>query len=204
MHTLLRERAHFFGQYQVEDVAFRVVGTGSVGVRDYVLLMFAGAVSDPLFIQIKEEPRTAYALYLPHSRVAKHQGQRVAEGGRAMQMQSDIFLGWTSIAGRHYVVRQLRDHKAGIEADDLKGNGLLEYARLCGELLSKGHARSGDSCAIAGYLGNNDKFDQAMATFGINYADQTVKDWKELKKAIHAGRIHAATSAPPAKSTKHK
>ena len=28
-------------QYQVEDVAFRVVGTGSVGLRDYVLLMFA-------------------------------------------------------------------------------------------------------------------------------------------------------------------
>jgi uncharacterized protein (DUF2252 family) len=204
MHTLLRERAHFFGQYQVEDVAFRVVGTGSVGVRDYVLLMFAGAVSDPLFIQIKEEPRTAYALYLPHSRVAKHQGQRVAEGGRAMQMQSDIFLGWTSIAGRHYVVRQLRDHKAGIEADDLKGNGLLEYARLCGELLSKGHARSGDSCAIAGYLGNNDKFDQAMATFGIHYANQTVKDWEELRKAIRAGRIHAAKSELSARPATHK
>ena len=73
-------------------------------------------ISDPLFIQIKEEPGSAYASYLPHSPVAAHQGQRVAEGGRAMQMQSDIFLGWTSIAGRHYVVRQLRDHKAGIEA----------------------------------------------------------------------------------------
>jgi uncharacterized protein (DUF2252 family) len=204
MHTLLRERAHFLGQYQVEDVAFRVVGTGSVGVRDYVLLMFAGAISDPLFMQIKEEPRTAYALYLPHSRVAKHQGRRVAEGGRAMQMQSDIFLGWTSIAGRDYVVRQLRDHKAGIEADDLKGNGLLQYARLCGELLSKGHARSGDSCAIAGYLGNNDNFDQAMATFGIQYADQTVKDWEELRRAIRAGRIHAAKSEPAAKPATHK
>ena len=67
MHTLLPERAHFFSQYQVEDVAFRVVGTGSVGLRDYVLLMFGGAVSDPLFIQIKEEPGSAYASYLPHS-----------------------------------------------------------------------------------------------------------------------------------------
>jgi uncharacterized protein (DUF2252 family) len=199
MHTLLRERAHFLGQYQVEDVAFRVVGTGSVGLRDYVLLMFAGAVSDPLFMQIKEEPRSAYASYLPHSRVAAHQGRRVAEGGRAMQMQSDIFLGWTSMAGRHYVVRQLRDHKAGIEEDDLKGKGLLEYAELCGELLSKGHARSGDSCAISGYLGSNDNFDQAMATFGLHYANQTVKDWEELRKAIRAGKIHAAESAPPLK-----
>ena len=202
--TLLRERAHFFLQYRVEDVAFRVVGTGSVGLRDYVVLMFGGAISDPLFIQIKEEPGSAYAPYLPHSPVARHQGQRVAEGGRAMQMQSDIFLGWTSIGRRDYVVRQLRDHKAGIEEEDLKGRGLLEYAEMCGELLSKGHARSGDSCAIAGYLGNNDKFDQAMGAFGVTYADQTVKDWEALRHAIRIGKIHVARRTPPTKAAKHK
>ncbi len=203
--TLLPERAHFFAQYQVEDVAFRVVGTGSVGLRDYVLLMFgAGAISDPLFIQIKEEPGSAYASYLPHSPVAAHQGQRTAEGGRAMQMQSDIFLGWTSIGSRQYVVRQLRDHKAGIVDEDLKGTGLVEYAEMCGELLSKGHARSGDACAISAYLGNNDKFDLAMATFGANYANQTVKDWEELRKAIHSGKIHAAKLPPPARPAKKK
>ena len=197
--TLLSERARFFSQYQVEDVAFRVVGTGSVGLRDYVVLMFAGAVSDPLFIQIKEEPGSAYAAYLPHSPVARHQGQRVADGGRAMQMQSDIFLGWTTIGNRDYVVRQLRDHKAGIEEDDLKGAGLLEYAEMCGELLSKGHARSGDSCAISGYLGDNDKFDLAMAAFGVTYANQTVKDWEALRRAIRTGRIHASRRPPAAK-----
>jgi len=202
-HSLSPERAHFFAPYRVEDVAFRVVGTGSVGLRDYVLLMFGGAIADPLFIQIKEEPASAYASYLPHSPVAAHQGQRVAEGGRAMQAQSDIFLGWTSIAGRDYIVRQLRDHKAAIEDDDLKGKGLVEYAEMCGELLSKGHARSGDPAAVAGYLGNNDKVDQAMATFGLHYANQTVKDWEELRKAIRAGRMHAARLSPPGKA-RHK
>jgi uncharacterized protein (DUF2252 family) len=202
--TLLPERAHFFTQYQVEDVAFRVVGTGSVGLRDYILLLFGGAVYDPLFIQIKEEPGSAYASYLPSSPVAAHQGQRVAEGGRAMQMQSDIFLGWTSVGNREYVVRQLRDHKAAIEEDDLKGKGLVEYAEMCGQLLSKGHARSGDSCCIVGYLGNNDRFDQAMATFAVTYANQTVKDWEKLKRAIRAGKIHAAKLPPPAKAGKHK
>jgi uncharacterized protein (DUF2252 family) len=203
--TLLRERAHFFSQYRVADVTFRVVGTGSVGLRDYVALMFAGLISDPLFIQIKEEPGSAYAPYLPDSPVASHQGQRTAEGGRAMQMQSDIFLGWTSIAGREYVVRQLRDHKAGIEEEDLKGRGLVEYAELCGELLSKGHARSGDSCAISGYLGNSDRFDLAMAKYGVTYADQTEKDWEEFKRAIRAGKIHVAKpAAPSAKKAQHK
>jgi uncharacterized protein (DUF2252 family) len=190
--SLLPERAHFFRQYRVEDVAFRVVGTGSVGLRDYVLLMFGGAASDPLFIQVKEEPPSAYASYLPHSPVASHQGQRTAEGGRAMQMQSDIFLGWTSIDGRDYVVRQLRDHKAAIEEGDLRKQGLLEYAEMCGELLSKGHARSGDPCAIGGYLGSNNKFDGAMANFGILYADQASKDWEQFRRAMRKGKTSAA------------
>ncbi len=202
--TLLPHVANFFSQYYPEDVVFRVVGTGSVGLRDYVVLMFACTISDPIFIQIKEEPKSAYAPYLSASLVPTHQGERVAAGGRAMQMQSDIFLGWTSIAGREYIVRQLRDHKASIEADDLKGNGLVQYARMAGELLSKGHARSGDSCAISGYLGNSDRCDRAMASFGIAYANQTVKDWEALRRAIRLGKVRAVKPAPektPAKTT---
>jgi uncharacterized protein (DUF2252 family) len=206
--TLLPHLAHFFSHYSPEDVVFRVVGTGSIGLRDYVVLMFACAISDPIFIQIKEEPKSAYAPYLAASLVPAHQGERVTAGQRAMQMQSDIFLGWTSINGRDYVVRQLRDHKAGIEDDDLKGDGLVQYARMAGELLSKGHARSGDACAISGYLGNSDRCDRAMAGFGITYANQTVKDWEALRRAIRLGKVKAlkpaAPKTPSAKATGHK
>lgn len=195
--TLLPERAHFFLQYQPEDVAFRVVGTGSVGTRDYIVLMFAGAIADPLFIQVKEEPPSAYASYVAPGTMDAHQGERVIEGQRAMQMQSDLFLGWTSIEGRDYIVRQLRDHKAAIEDNDLKGNGLVQYAHMVGELLAKGHARSGDPCALAGYLGTSDRFDEAMVTFGVSYANQTVKDWEALRHAVRVGRVKAAEPEPP-------
>jgi hypothetical protein len=114
-----------------------------------------------------------------------------------MQVQSDIFLGWTSIDGRDYMVRQLRDHKAGIEDADLEGEGLAQYAQVCGELLAKGHARTSDPYAIAGYLGNSDKFDKAIAGFGFAYADQTANDFGEYTRAIQAGRIRAAKLAPP-------
>jgi uncharacterized protein (DUF2252 family) len=195
--TLLAERAHFFLQYQPEDVAFRIVGTGSVGTRDYILLMFAGAIADPLFLQVKEEPPSAYAAYVAPATMAVHQGQRVIEGQRAMQMQSDLFLGWTSIDGRDYIVRQLRDHKAAIEDEDLQGTGLVQYAYMVGELLSKGHARSGDPAALAGYLGTSDRFDRALVSFGVNYANQTVKDWEALRHAIRIGRVKAAELETP-------
>ncbi|MGB9147113.1 MAG: DUF2252 domain-containing protein, partial [Acidobacteriaceae bacterium] len=179
---LLPERQHFLAQYRPRDVAFKVVGTGSVGLRDYLVFLEGNGPRDPLFLQIKEQPGSAYAPYLPAAVGPTHQGRRVADGQRAMQFASDPFLGWTTIASREYLVRQLNDHKGSIEIDDLKGQGLIDYAEMCGDLLARGHARSGDACLLAGYLGSGEKFAAAIAKFANAYSDQTEADWKELKK----------------------
>ena len=115
------QRQHLLSFYRPVDVAFKVVGTGSVGLRDYCVYFEGNGPNDPLFLQIKEETASAYAPYLPDAHPAAHNGQRVAEGQRAMQMQSDPFLGWTHIGGRQYLVRQLNDHKGSIEIEDLAG-----------------------------------------------------------------------------------
>jgi len=196
--TLAPERQHFFDHYRAVDVAFKVVGTGSVGTRDYVALMLGNGKLDALFLQVKEEPPSCYARYLPDFRPADNEGRRVVEGQRAMQAQSDILLGWTSMQGRDYLVRQLADHKASIEVEDLKGDGLLQYALVCAEVLAKGHARSGDPCALAGYLGASPKFDGAIAAFAIAYADQTASDHEKFLAAIKSGKIKAANAYPHA------
>ena len=129
--------------YRPLDVAFRVVGTGSVGLRDYIVYLEGNGSDDPLFLQIKEEPFSAYAPYLGEMGAPQHQGRRVVQGQRAMQFLSDLLLGWTSINNRQYLVRQLNDHKGTLEMEDLKGEGLMQYAEICGELLARGHARAG-------------------------------------------------------------
>ena len=187
--TLAPERQHFFDQYHPLDVAFKVVGTGSVGLRDYVVLLEGNRRSDALFLQVKEEPPSCYARYLSGPGRQENEGRRVVEGQRALQAQSDIFLGWSTMQGRDYLVRQLADHKASIEVDDLAGEGLLQYALVCGEVLAKGHARSGDPCALAGYLGSSTKFDVAIASFAVAYADQTARDHKAFVAAVEAGKI---------------
>jgi uncharacterized protein (DUF2252 family) len=189
--TLLVERRHFLAQYRPIDVAFKVVGTGSVGLRDYCVYMEGNGAKDPLFLQIKEEVQSGYAPYVKGAKHSGkyHQGRRVVEGSRAMQLQSDPFLGWTTLEGRDYLVRQLNDHKAGIEVADLRA-GLMEYSAVCGELLARGHARAGDCSMLAGYLGSSGRFDDAVVGFATAYANQTEQDWKELvqwlKKTEHA------------------
>jgi uncharacterized protein (DUF2252 family) len=191
--TLLPERRHFLAQYRPIDFAFKVVGIGSIGLRDYLVYLEGNGPGDPLFLQFKEQVASAYAAYFPDPAAAHHQGQRVAEGQRAMQFQSDPFLGWTSIGHRHYLVRQLRDYKGSIDVSDLKNDGLRQYAEVCGELLARGHARSGDANLLLGYLGNSEKLGHAVSAFATAYADQTEADWKLLVE----------TRKPAAAATKH-
>jgi len=185
LKSLLPERRHFFARFTPIDVAFKVVGTGSVGLRDYVVYMegnHPGSGIDPLFLQIKQESHSCYAPYLP-SASAKHQGQRVAEGQRAMQLQSDPLLGWTRIGRYDYLVRQLNDHKASVDIATLKPADLCQYASVCGEMLARGHARSGDIRQIAGYIGNGKRFIHAILDFAHAYVAQMNDDWREFPKS---------------------
>ena len=113
-----------------------------------------------------------------------HEGKRVAQGQQRMQTVSDPFLGWTSVEGVSYLVRQLADHKASIEPRELKGAALAEYAGVCGEVLAKAHARTGDAAALAGYCGESDKLDKAIAVFAAAYAGQVTADYELFMKAV--------------------
>ena len=202
--SLQPERRHFLAQYARCDVAFKIVGTGSVGLRDYCIYLEGNGPKDPLFLQIKEEVHSAYTPYLADTPFPVHQGRRVVEGQRAMQLQSDPFLGWTSIDGRDFLVRQLNDHKAAVEMSELKSAGLLEYAAVCGETLARGHARSGDPAMLAGYIGTSPRFDEAVAHFAADYADQTEKDWQTLLHSRHHATPAARQSRTESRTTAAK
>ncbi len=190
--TLGPDRQLALNVYRAVDVAFKVVGTGSVGTRDYVVLMFGGGPRDPLLLQVKEELPSCYHAYLPEVPPYPHQGRRVAEGQHRMQSATDPFLGWTRLEGRDYLVRQLADHKAKVEVSDLHGGALDRFALVTGEILAKAHARTGDAAAIAGYCGGSDRLDRAIARFALRYADQTEKDYALFRKAIRTGALRAA------------
>lgn len=188
--NLASERRHLFDLFRSIDVGFKVVGTGSVGLRDYVVLFEGNGTHDPMFLQIKQEVASAYAQFLPATHL--HQGRRVAEGQRAIQPMSDLLLGWTTIGHHHYLVRQLNDHKGSVDLHRLRGGGLKSLALVAGELLARGHARSGDACKIRGYCGASAKMGRVLRDFASEYADQTETDYGAFVAAIESGRIRVA------------
>ena len=189
--NLASERRHLFDLFHPVDVGFKVVGTGSVGLRDYVTLFEGNGPGDPMFLQIKQEAPSVYAKFLPEE-TYRHQGRRTAVGQRAIQPISDLLLGWTTIGQEQYLVRQLNDHKGSIDLRRLRGDGLESLALVAGELLARGHARSGDACAIYGYVGSGAKFVKALRDFACLYADQTAADYGAFLAAIKGGKIKAA------------
>ena len=59
--------------------------------------------------------------------------------------------------------------------------------------LARAHARSGDSIAIASYLGNSDAFDRAILEFSQAYADQNERDYAALPAAVKSNELKATT-----------
>ncbi len=186
--TLQDDRRWLFDQYKLIDVAMKVTGVGSVGTRCYVALLM-NEKEEPLFIQIKEAKESVLEQYTAKSKFS-HSGQRVVEGQRLTQAASDIFLGWaTGPEGRNYYLRQLRDKKIAPMVDQFDKEMLITYAKLCGRMLARAHAKTGNASILAGYMGKSGLLDKAISNFATAYADQTEKDYGEFMKALKAGNF---------------
>ncbi len=186
--TLRDDARLLLDRYHVVDVAMKVVGVGSLGTRCGMALLVAED-DDVLFLQIKEARASILEPHVGKSGYGNH-AQRVVAGQHLMQAASDIFLGWTTgDCGHDYYLRQLRDMKTSVEIEGMSEQDLKGYAHLCGWALARSHARSGDRFAIAGYLGQNDKFDRAIADFAVAYADQNDRDYQQLVNAVATGQI---------------
>jgi uncharacterized protein (DUF2252 family) len=190
--TLRHDQRHLLEQFQVVDMARKVVGVGSVGTRAFIVLLQGRDQHDPLFLQVKEATASVLEGPLPKSRHRQH-GERVVHGQRMMQAASDIFLGWTKgmQANRYYYWRQLRDMKGSADVEAMVPVGLNFYAGICGWTLARAHARSGDPVAMAEYLGEGDQFDRSITDFAERYAEQNERDYQTFANAIRSGRLEA-------------
>ena len=195
--SLPDDRAHLLNNFQMVDIARKVVGVGSVGTRCFVMLLMGRDIDDPLILQVKEAMPSVLEAHLGPSHY-ETASQRVVEGQRLMQTTPDIFLGhiranFSDTEYHDFYFRQFHDGKASVNLemiDDIKRAST--YMNICAWTLARAHARSGDRAAIASYLGTNDSFDRAIATWAMAYREQNSADYASYQAAIASGRITVA------------
>lgn len=198
LESLALDRRRLLSRYRIVDVARKVVGVGSVGTACWVILLQGIDSDDPLFLQVKQAQSSVLEPYVDMKLPFENEGRRVVVGQRMIQGSPDIFLGWGRVEGGDFYVRQLSDMKGSMEFEEgntEKLEAFLEYCGLCGWALALAHAKSGDAAKIAGYCGNSDEFDDAIAKFSMAYAKQTDRDYETLDKARRAGRIRVASDS---------
>jgi uncharacterized protein (DUF2252 family) len=182
-------------RFAVVDVAFKVVGVGSVGTVCGIILLMSGK-GDPLFLQFKQARRSVLEPYCGAS-PWDHSGKRVVMGQRAVQAASDIFLGWMTGSGNlklQLYLRQLSDAKIKPVIEIMSPTNFKNYAGLCGRVLARAHARTGDPAVLTGYMGKSTAFEDMLADFGIGYAEQNERDHAALLYAICSGRLEASSA----------
>lgn len=190
--TLPRDRRMLIDQYSPEDMARKVVGVGSVGMRTWIIVLRGAGPDDPLVLQVKEATESVLEPYAGKSVFREH-GRRVVEGQRAMQTAGDVLLGWVRSpdetgAMRDYYVRQLWDAKGSVDLEKMDLHELSEFGALCAWTLAHAHARSGNRYAIAGYLGKGSGFDEALCEFAQAYADQNEADYQLFLQTFEDAR----------------
>ena len=87
-----------------------------------------------------------------------------------------------------FYVRQFRDGKV-IPKGETIADRLADFAGVCGQVLARAHARSGDAAEIADYLGTGDRARAALVDFASAYADQNERDHRQLAAAVEDGSI---------------
>jgi len=189
---LAQDRLQLLDRFMMKDLVFKAVGVGSVGTFCCVGLFLTGD-NEPLFLQLKQAQQSVLERLDNRLRYKGHQGCRVVEGQCTMQAASDIFLGHTEdeSTGRQFYIRTLKNRRLGGISEIGEEEAFSSYTQLCGRTLARAHARSGDPAGLAGYMGKSEVFDDAIASFAMLYADQTIRD--------HAALVAARTGPNSAK-----
>ncbi|MET0726590.1 MAG: DUF2252 domain-containing protein [Leifsonia sp.] len=196
--TVAPDISLLLSQYTPTDVARRVVGVGSVGTRCFIVVL-TGPHGSPLILQVKEANESVLHQFgglerqlvpgVDPTAMAAEDGYRVVSLQRILQAVSDPFLGYLTVGGRGFYVRQFRDRNVSFDIPSLDEQPFEDYVDACGALLARAHTQSSAAAFIGGYLGSANTFDEAVVDWAEAYADQSLADFEALRDAVAAGRF---------------
>ncbi|MEE3110448.1 MAG: DUF2252 family protein [Pseudomonadota bacterium] len=193
--------------FRVKDTARRLdAGTGSLGVERYYVLIEGGAdhEHDDVILDIKEQVTPeAYRLMDKAQQQAwrklfPNEGIRHAAAFHAIAEHPDAYLGWLTMNGKVFSVRERSPFKKDYPTHKLSsGKAYRKLARQWGEILAREHLRGaqalnrGKAAPFANAVcqrleGREEQFIGVVATLAKAYADCVTQDYQVFMEHFQA------------------
>ncbi|MBB6108327.1 uncharacterized protein (DUF2252 family) [Mucilaginibacter lappiensis] len=188
LSSILEKTTAWPNNYEVKDAAFRVAGTGSIGLKRYMfLLQSTKTKGDFLLLEIKESAHSSLAPYNP-TRQPKwvSDAERIITTKYRMQNISPALLSTTVFKEDTYVLQEMQPFADKINLDLLAENlkdmqcVLLDMATLTAsaQLRSCGIQGSAINDVLTSFAHDN-TWQKPLISYAKNYANQVKKDYKQ-------------------------
>lgn len=197
--------------YTVKDVIGRSgLGIGSAGLPAYTLLLEGPtqALENDVLLSMKQGNVAAPSRIVDDARIRDlflHQGHRTAVSQRALQANTDPWLGWTELHGQGQLVAELSPYEADLDWDVVaEPEEMADVLSCLGRATAKIHCvadadadatlvpfvtEEAISSVIDSAPGGRDDFVVAMCRFGAGYGEQVRDDHRLFVDAFRNGQI---------------
>ena len=201
--ALVRQAVEEFGAgtktphvYQVLDVAGRIAGIGSLGLRRYTVLIEGGGSPDRnRLLDLKEARPSSVLAYVdcPQPEAFPTEAHRVVSAQRRLQARPILGLAPLEIGGRAYRMREMVPDENHSSLDHLqkKPKELRQAVEVIGQLTGwsqlRGAAADGRQALARWSAGPG--IDAVLAA-AVRFADKTQSDYAAFHEAYSGGKRH--------------
>lgn len=176
-------------RYKLIDIAYRLAGTGSMGLERYVVL--AKKDSAYYFLDFKYAQQASIDLYVkPHIRW-ENDAQRIIGVQQMSQHVSPALLQHVIIDGVNFVLRELQplEDKLDFSILDAKKGKLNEVIRTMAEMAASSYLRSSGWMKASTIddlisFSAHDDWHKDLYGFATTYKNQVMDDFNEFTRAF--------------------
>jgi uncharacterized protein (DUF2252 family) len=179
--------------FKVLDLTYRIAGTGSLGVRRYILLVEGkGSPHQNYLLDLKAQSGSALTPYLTWAQPTwDNPAQRVASIQRRFQGMSPALLDGVAFDGQFYLLKELQPTQDRLSLEQAKGKlrRLEKVMNTMGNLVAWGQLRSSgrQGSAIADELiafAQDVQWHQPLLAYVQDYSHQVAANYRSFCKAV--------------------
>ncbi len=181
--------------FRVADVAFRVAGTGSVGIKRYIFLLESTKDDSYLLVDMKQATETSLAPYLSAKQPKwDSHAERVVKIQKRMQNVPPALLSVVEFQGESFLIQELQHEKDSVDFMLIQDRyrDIYQVIDDMGMLTASAQLRSSgrQGSAIADKLiafGKQAGWQEYVLDYAQKYADKVKADFKEYKALFKQG-----------------